>query len=898
MKRCNLAAAAAAMAGFLLPGCRGSSPDSNARAGPGSPMEAISRAAAPAAGRPGPMEEARLIRLIGELAAAMPGGWHVYDVQTGEVVPPGRAGGFGHHITLMEIPLSWSELKVGRMHRADIFLLSPGSQSAGPPAQASPPAAGATPASASGAPGPATRPPPHPATELSAWDGWRVFLWQDANYAWPTAAKQVLSAIRAASSPASIEPADAEQAGPPKVMVGRLGMYWPDARPDPRLEQLVEFHTDACISDGDGEANIPLRIRGWHVLGPCWAGEGQYLACFRRTAAVALVPLGRLGDPTLAPLPAAPPAIEMWDVDANLLYLAVWDDGTVLRRPMTRGGGWVAEHVNVSWVRPAVVRKWLEGAARDGAMSFPIDSAASFTRQRRMCIRTAGRQKVMEIGGEDGPPPPGISGDYEARLRTLFKDRWASLEKRLCVFDAPGDRVYKGTLPFRMPALAEAPPAGTAGTPATGPSLRWMLAARRGDYPLWDKEPVAAYAIRAGIPQTALDLQLGKDGKVSMRLMLIPAGAFLMGSPADEPNRPTSEKPAHAVVLRRPFFMGRTEVTYSQFAAFVADSRYQTTADREGWAWAVSGRSFANVRGASWREPGYPLTGDHPVTEVSLDDAVAFCDWLSASSGLRVRLPTEAEWEYACRAGSPAAYAWGGDPNGGAGWCNAADRSAAGKVVIDGPAFDWDDGQVFTAPAGTYKPNAFSLFDVHGNVWEWCADWYDEGCYRQSAGGGAKAIEDPYGPAFGPQRVARGGGWRSGPDDCRSARRLPVEQDLRRFDIGFRVMVEIVPPGTMPGQRPATTPASRPWAIPDAPGRQAMCYYPGTVTAVEGNTAIVNVGSAKGMKKGMMCIVSRGADYVCQLLINVVDVNSSAGVIVKKKQDPMPGDRIEVTTEK
>ena len=848
------------------------------------------------------MDEGPLIRLIGELAAAIPGGWYVQDVQTGAVVPPGRQGGYGHRITLMETPLSWSELKAGMMHRADVFLISPH----GPPAGA--PATAATPTTAR-ATGPASAPAPLPATELAPWGGGRVFFWQDAKYAWPKAEAAVVAALRAADSPAAPSTSSgqapsigswrssstqAAPAGLPKVMVGHVTLYWPKAKPDSRLEQLVDFHTFGFFADGGSEANVPLHIRGWHMVGPCWIGEGLYAACFRGTAAVALVPLARLREPSPLPFPSVPPAIELWDVPTEQLLLAVWEDGTVLRRPRGKGTSWEANYVHLGWVRPAALRKWQEKAGGDGAMTLPIDAAIGDGRQRRMAIRIAGRQKVLESGVEEARWPKGMDLQEQIWVRRLFAKVWSNAEYGLRVFEVPEDRVYPGPLAIQMPLLTEELPPWP--STASGPSLRAALA-RMGRFPLWDpNETVADYATRVGIPRTDLDLELSEG--VSMRLTLIPPGRFRMGSPPEEANRRAGENPPHEVILRKPFFLGQTEVTRGQFAAFVTDANYRSTAEKEGWAWGWSGRSFANVKGASWRQPGFEQTDRDPVTEVSLDDAVAFCDWLTVLSGLKVRLPTEAEWEYACRAGSAAAYAWGDDPNGGAGRCNAADRSTAGKAVIDGPAFDWDDGQVFTAPANSFKPNAWGLFDMHGNVWEWCADWYDEFYYYTAEAAG----ENPPGSPFGPMRVLRGGGWRSGPPDCRAARRLPAEQDLRRFDIGFRVMVEIrstvgiaaALSATMPARTSTTMPATRP-ASSTSPAGTQPADLTGTVTAVKGDIAAISIGSAKGVKKGMVAVVSRGAKTICEIQIEEVDINQSAGIITKKTENPEQGDKVTIS---
>lgn len=181
---------------------------------------------------------------------------------------------------------------------------------------------------------------------------------------------------------------------------------------------------------------------------------------------------------------------------------------------------------------------------------------------------------------------------------------------------------------------------------------------------------------------------------------------------------------------------------------------------------------------ANWRNPGFQQTDAHPVVCVSWNDAVKFTEWLSRHSGLNVRLPTEAQWEYACRGGTTTAYHWGDRPEDGQGWANVADASAK-RQFSSWTTFSWDDGHVYTAPVGSFRANAFGLKDMHGNVWEWCADWYGS-----SLQGGV----DPTGPSSGSSRVIRGGSWLSGPSAVRSADRGRNTPDYRDDYIGFRVL--------------------------------------------------------------------------------------------------------------
>ena len=272
-----------------------------------------------------------------------------------------------------------------------------------------------------------------------------------------------------------------------------------------------------------------------------------------------------------------------------------------------------------------------------------------------------------------------------------------------------------------------------------------------------------------------------------MRLVQIPAGKFMMGTPATEKNRDKDEA-QHEVTISKPFYIGVTHVTVDQFAAFVKDSGYKTEAEKEGWGVGVEIKNgqliAAKMNGCSWRKPSFDQKGDHPVVQVTWNDAKAFCDWLSKKSGKTVGLPTEAQWEYAGRAGTKTAYPWGDDPRDGKGWANCADQSHRRKVPnapTAGAFFSWDDGFVFTSPVASFKPNAFGLYDMVGNAWQWCEDRFGE--YDKGA------VTDPTGPASGGLRVLRGGSWGWDPRFCRTGGRSWSNPAIRFGRCGFRVAV-------------------------------------------------------------------------------------------------------------
>lgn len=286
----------------------------------------------------------------------------------------------------------------------------------------------------------------------------------------------------------------------------------------------------------------------------------------------------------------------------------------------------------------------------------------------------------------------------------------------------------------------------------------------------------------AGSTAEGRELTLDLGDKVTMKLVLIPAGKFPMGSPEQEDY--FKDATQHEVTISKPFYMGATHVTVDQFAAFVKDSSYKTEAEKDGFSHGMDVNISNDVKkmdGCSWRHPSFKQEGNHPVLHVSWNDAKAFCKWLSKKTGKTVSLPTEAQWEYACRAGTKTVYPWGDNPDDGKGWANCRDKSCVKALPYAlALSFKWDDGFVFTSPAGSFKANAFGLHDMIGNAQQWCEDRY--GNY------GTDATTDPTGPDTGRARVLRGGSWLAVPS-CGSARRSSDYPQSRDDQIGFRVVV-------------------------------------------------------------------------------------------------------------
>jgi sulfatase modifying factor 1 len=263
---------------------------------------------------------------------------------------------------------------------------------------------------------------------------------------------------------------------------------------------------------------------------------------------------------------------------------------------------------------------------------------------------------------------------------------------------------------------------------------------------------------------------------LGMRMVSIPAGKFQMGSPENEKDREEQEV-RHEVVLTKGFYLGVHEVTVGQFRGFVEAAKYKTEAERDGkggWGVNESG-SFAENGKFTWNSPGFMQGDDHPVVLVSWNDAKAFCRWLSQREKVTYRLPSEAEWEYACRGGRETAYHFGNDP-----WVLLQYGN-----LFHHPSVGSRDGYRFTAPVGRFKPNDHGLYDMHGNVWEWCEDGYDPRGYS------GKKQTNPTRPDSAKARVQRGGGWSSAPHRCRSAARIGRDpSSYRGAYLGFRVVRE------------------------------------------------------------------------------------------------------------
>ncbi|MDR1242622.1 MAG: formylglycine-generating enzyme family protein [Deltaproteobacteria bacterium] len=230
-----------------------------------------------------------------------------------------------------------------------------------------------------------------------------------------------------------------------------------------------------------------------------------------------------------------------------------------------------------------------------------------------------------------------------------------------------------------------------------------------------------------------------RTNSIGMEFILIPSGSFTMGSDENFAKASDDEKPQHRVSISKPFYLGKYEVTQAQWEA-------------------VMGNNPSNFKG-----------GNNPVEQVSWDDAQEFIRRLNRQEGhSRYRLPTEAEWEYAARAGSAGVYSFGDD-----------------AAQLETYAWYGERNSGATHPVGRKQPDARGLHDMYGNVWEWVQDWFAEEYYSYSPS------VDPAGPASGSQRVIRGGGWNNSASNCRSAYRYYYPPDGSAILLGFRLVLSL-----------------------------------------------------------------------------------------------------------
>ncbi len=257
-------------------------------------------------------------------------------------------------------------------------------------------------------------------------------------------------------------------------------------------------------------------------------------------------------------------------------------------------------------------------------------------------------------------------------------------------------------------------------------------------------------------------------------MVRIPAGEFSMGSDDSDKEAFDNEKPKHKVTVRA-FNLAKYEVTRGQYAAFVKDTGRPSGPS----CWSYKNGSWVDQSGADWRKPGFAQDDKHPAVCISLTDALAYIEWLNHKTGQVFRLPTEAEWEYAARAGTTTTRYWGDNPDDACEYANVADQTAK-QTFSSWTIHNCTDGYAYTAPVGSFKPNDFHLYDMLGNAWEWTCSAYQD----KYSGDEKKCLSNNDATD---RRAVRGGSWSNLPRLLRSAFRFWYAPTKRYFSLGFRL---------------------------------------------------------------------------------------------------------------
>ena len=397
----------------------------------------------------------------------------------------------------------------------------------------------------------------------------------------------------------------------------------------------------------------------------------------------------------------------------------------------------------------------------------PVEIGLLFRRVREgVLTATSGRQRPHEYqsllrehylsgGGGGGPAAVMAGGTAGSGAAATAVGSAAVLAQQETVF---WQSIVNSTNRADFEAYLARWPAGV-----YAPLARGRVAALRGS-----ADPLRSNSPSSDPPDSpaAGSRSVFRDCPDCPEMVVIPAGEFMMGSPSSEDGQADREGPRHQVTLKS-FALGRFEVTRAEYAAFVSATGHPdgdqclTDDGRGNWEWRWR-------NGASWRDPRFRQGGDHPVVCVSWEDAQSYVAWLSRETGERYRLASEAEWEYAARAGTSTLRRYWGDSSGQCVHANGGDLSLRRRYRrverFDSPA-SCDDGMVHTAPVGSYEANAFGLFDMLGNVLEWVEDCWHEN-YEGAPRDGAAWVRDCDGEVWvrrsgDNRRVTRGGSWAS-----------------------------------------------------------------------------------------------------------------------------------------
>lgn len=315
----------------------------------------------------------------------------------------------------------------------------------------------------------------------------------------------------------------------------------------------------------------------------------------------------------------------------------------------------------------------------------------------------------------------------------------------------------------------------------------WMTPELGQAEPASEPAPIPAAASEAPVPAAPpAPGTTFRDCAHCPDMTVIPAGRFKMGSPRGQGF--IDEWPEHEVSIPRDLAVGTYEITVGQFRAFAEATGYEPdaacrTIGEDGWP---------NRPDRHWHKPGFDQTDDHPVLCVQWGDARGYIAWLNAQTGGGYRLLSEAEWEYAARAGTDTDYHFGTSADAICDYANVADQSVLKKfrTWLVAPC---RDEFIFTAPVGSFKPNPFGLYDMNGNLWEWVEDCYVDNYDGAPTDGSARHAENCRIDAKEGARVLRGGAWSEGTRNLRSAARSRMNRNVRYYFYGFRVAKDLMP---------------------------------------------------------------------------------------------------------
>ena len=259
-----------------------------------------------------------------------------------------------------------------------------------------------------------------------------------------------------------------------------------------------------------------------------------------------------------------------------------------------------------------------------------------------------------------------------------------------------------------------------------------------------------------------------RDCATCPEMVVLPPGKFMMGSPEGERGRDDDEGPQRQVTIPKPFAVGKYEVTVGQYAEFVKEAKHKTG----NCLYWQDGSLRDDNDDFNWRNPNFKQSNEHPVVCVDWDDASTYAYWLSVKTGQDYRLLTEAEWEYAARAGTTTAYHFG-------------------RMILGNQA-NYNNNNESTVAVGSYPSNAFGLYDMHGNVWEWVEDcWHDD--YTGALTNGSAWLSGCRKQSGRDARMLRGGSWKFGPESLRSVDRNRDIATYRNSSVGFRVARTLTP---------------------------------------------------------------------------------------------------------